>query len=51
MITGVKESNTVWRMDTNITDFTKLYLGYPTSANYNFLYTHPQSTEGSAWNR
>jgi hypothetical protein len=33
-------------MDKYITDFTKLYLGYPTSINHSFLYT-PAKHKGS----
>jgi hypothetical protein len=39
ILTGAQGSKVVHRMDKYITDFTKLYLGYPTSINHSFLYT------------
>jgi hypothetical protein len=39
ILTGTQGSKVVHRMDKYITDYTKLYLGYPTSINHSFLYT------------
>jgi hypothetical protein len=39
ILTGTQGSKVVQRMNKYTTDFTKLYLGYPTSINHSFLYT------------
>ena len=39
ILTGTQGSKVVHRMDKCITEFTKLYLGYPKSINHSFLYT------------
>ena len=39
ILTGTQGSAAVRRIDRCITEFTKLYLGYPTSINHSFLYT------------